>query len=135
MLFRSQGVWPQNLLKVDLPLLRYTLANGERMVKVAGDGKAAQTKFKRLQAKSSQLSLLEVQLLTGRTHQIRVHCQAKGHPVVGDGKYGNDAFNKTIKKLGFGRMFLHAWRLEVELQGETLLLEAPMPPEFQRLLR
>ncbi|HET7198704.1 MAG TPA: RluA family pseudouridine synthase, partial [Burkholderiales bacterium] len=75
---------------------------------------------------------LEVRLLTGRTHQIRVHLAHAGHPVLGDDKYGDFALNRALAKQGVRRLFLHARRLAFDhpLGGERLRLEAPLPAEM-----
>ena len=92
-------------------------------------------------------SLLDVTLKTGRTHQIRVHLQGEGHPIVGDDKYGDFALNKALARgdavpgvapgTRFARMFLHAAALDVRhpASGEPLHLEAPLPAECQAFLR
>jgi 23S rRNA-/tRNA-specific pseudouridylate synthase len=74
------------------------------------------------------VALLEVELETGRTHQIRVHLEAIGHPVVGDRTYGVPSPD--------GRMFLHAWRVSLAHPhtGETLELTAPLPPDLRHRL-
>ena len=91
-------------------------------------------------AVSGRLALLRVELVTGRTHQIRVHALASGHPLVGDDKYGDFEFNKAVARgsLGvpFRRMFLHAAKLAFThpVTGERLVIEAPLPPECEALL-
>ncbi len=82
-------------------------------------------------------SLLQVRIETGRTHQIRRHLQAVGHPVAGDRRYGDFAFNREARaRWGLRRMFLHAWRLEIPhpVTGAPLRLEAPLPPELVEVL-
>jgi 23S rRNA pseudouridine955/2504/2580 synthase len=77
----------------------------------------------------ARLSLLQVTIKTGRTHQIRVHLASNGHPIVGDEKYGQFADNKALAKAGLPRMYLHAWRLAVaEFEGSAateLICPAP----------
>jgi 23S rRNA pseudouridine955/2504/2580 synthase len=101
-------------------------------VRVAADGQAAATIVRPL-AVSSELSLLELRLLTGRTHQIRVHLAHAGHPVIGDDKYGDFALNRQLAKQGARRLFLHARRLAFRhpLSGVLLRLEAPLPADMQ----
>ncbi len=117
------GAWPANKKVIDLPLHKYLVNggedDGERRVKVVAaddpNGMRAITLVKVVQtftAGAQTLSLLEVTIKTGRTHQIRVHLASQGHPIVGDEKYGDFEVNKTLQKLGFKRMYLHAWRLE-----------------------
>ncbi|WP_153108693.1 RluA family pseudouridine synthase [Propionivibrio limicola] len=123
-----KGRWMDPVRNVRLPLLKYLLDSGERRVRVSNDGKASHTVF-RLLARWQHFSLLEAELRSGRTHQIRVHCAHLGFPIVGDEKYGDFALNKSLVKEGLKRMFLHAWRLKFPhpLTGAQLELEAPMP--------
>lgn len=103
-----KGHWPISQTSVNLPLKKNQLSSGERIVRVDEAGKSAITKVKVMHHYQSA-TLLEVTILTGRTHQIRVHCAAKGHPVIGDNKYGDKQFNTQIAKtLGTKRMLLHA---------------------------
>ena len=118
------------------PLHKHVSASGERRVSVALGGKVALTKVKVARA-GRDASLLEVQLLTGRTHQIRVHLAHAGHPVLGDAKYGDFDLNRALAKQGVRRLFLHARRLALRhpLTGERLRLEAPLPPEMADFAR
>lgn len=120
---------------VDLPLLKQQLQNNERMVKVDKRGKPSVTRY-RLLSQYRHASLVAVQLLTGRTHQIRVHSQEVGHPVVGDDKYGDKEFNQQVKKLGLKRMFLHAFSLEFThpKTRKRIYLEAPLDTELKTIL-
>lgn len=122
------GRWTDKSRNVHLPLHKYLLENGERRVRVAEDGKPSQTIF-RLVARWERFSLLEAQLKTGRTHQIRVHLAHLGFPIAGDEKYGDFALNKALAKEGLKRMFLHAWKMSFPhpLKDERLELEAPLP--------
>ena len=93
---------------IDAPLLKDEESN---TVRVAKNGKTAKTVYKLIK-KYNQYSLLDVTLLTGRTHQIRVHVAYIGHPIVGDSKYGNFEANKEFKqKFGFSSQFLHAYKM------------------------
>ncbi len=92
----------------------------------------------RVLASMREASLLSVRIETGRTHQIRRHLQAVGHPVAGDARYGDFPFNRAAKaRWGLRRMFLHAWKLELPhpLLPRKLRLEAPIPPELLEVLR
>ncbi|MDQ5906389.1 MAG: rRNA pseudouridine synthase [Pseudomonadota bacterium] len=122
------GRWMDKSRNVRLPLHKYLLENGERRVRVAEDGKPSQTIF-RLVERWERFSLLEAQLKTGRTHQIRVHLAHLGFPIAGDEKYGDFALNKALVKEGLKRMFLHAWKMEFPhpLKEERMALEAPLP--------
>jgi len=87
-------------------------------------------------ARASDLSLLELELLTGRTHQIRVHLAHIGHPIVGDDKYGDFNFNREMAKRRVKRLCLHAHRLELAhpVSGAPLRLESPLPNEMQTVI-
>ena len=76
---------------------------------------------------------MNVTIETGRTHQIRVHAAYSNHPVAGDTKYGQSTFNKEMKKLGLSRLFLHARRLNIELD-KTITVEAPMSSDLKSVL-
>jgi 23S rRNA pseudouridine955/2504/2580 synthase len=130
------GRWRTARQKVTLPLHKYTLPGGERRVKVSPDGAASATIF-RLQSAIREYSLLQAELKTGRTHQIRVHLAHLGYPILGDDKYGDYALNKTLAKLGLRRMFLHASRMVVThpVSGEPLVLEAPLATDLQSFLQ
>ena len=122
------GRWMDKSRNVRLPLYKYLLENGERRVRVAEEGKPSHTVF-RLVERWERFSLLEAQLKTGRTHQIRVHLAHLGFPIAGDEKYGDFALNKALAKEGLKRMFLHAWKMEFPhpLKEERMALEAPLP--------
>jgi len=105
-----KGRWMNNTQHVKLPLLKYLTESGERRVSVDAQGKASHTVF-RLLARWPEMSLLEAQLKTGRTHQIRVHLAHLGFPILGDEKYGDFSLNKDLKRDGLKRMALHAWRM------------------------
>lgn len=130
-----KGRWRDQLRNVKLPLLKYLTAEGERRVRVSPEGKEAHS-IMRLQGRWAtpwgEFSLLEVELRTGRTHQIRVHLAHLGFPIAGDEKYGDFALNRDLQKAGLRRMFLHAAsiRLPHPVTGEVLALAAPLPPEL-----
>lgn len=123
-----KGRWMDPVRHVKLPLFKYLLDSGERRVRVAEQGKPSHTVF-RLLARWENFSLLEAELKTGRTHQIRVHLAHLGYPIAGDEKYGDFAVNKLLLKSGLKRMFLHAWKMRFAhpLSGEALALEAAVP--------
>lgn len=129
------GEWPtRSPITVTAPLRKNVLASGERIVVVADDGKSAKTIFTPIEHFRGA-TLVEARLITGRTHQIRVHAASIGHPVAGDRKYGNESFNRTLKRQGLTRLFLHAHSLAV-VDGEDkhLRFTAPMPPELKAVL-
>lgn len=112
--------------RIDAPLLRYELANGERRVRVAKDGKPSQTIFK-VAERFKQATLVHASPLSGRTHQIRVHGLSIGHPLVGDDKYGH----QTPTKVQARRLCLHALRLQIP---NYPIIEAPLPEDMQEVL-
>ena len=130
-----KGRWVDPVRNVKLPLLKYLQESGERRVRVSDEGKASHTVF-RLFARWSNYSLLEAELKTGRTHQIRVHLAHLGFPIAGDEKYGDFALNKSLPKAGLKRMFLHAWKMQLchPVTGETMMLEAPLPEPLTSFL-
>ena len=130
-----KGQWPRHCREVNAPLLKVTLPSGERIVRVSKEGKSALTRFAVVQY-FAEVSLIQAELETGRTHQIRVHCQSQGHPLVGDEKYGDDEFNLRFKSRGVTRLFLHAKTLGFRspATGEPVVVEAPLSLELQQAL-
>ncbi len=128
--------WTGRSHQVRASLQKFRLRSGERMVEVSGGGKEAQTRFipKRQFADST---LCEIQLLTGRTHQVRVHAAYAGHPVAGDHKYGDREFNQKMRERGLRRLFLHAQGLRFRhpRSGERMDVTAPLPSELNDLLQ
>ena len=126
------GKWRNHMQHLRFPLYKFATPAGDRRVRVSEDGKPAHT-IVRLQRQWSRFSLLEVELKTGRTHQIRVHLAHLGFALCGDEKYGDFAFNRTLQAEGLKRMFLHATRLVFThpLTGERLDLCAALPPDLQ----
>jgi 23S rRNA pseudouridine955/2504/2580 synthase len=123
-----KGRWMNNTQHVKQPLYKFLTEGGERRVMVREDGKASHTVF-RLLARWPEMSLLEAQLKTGRTHQIRVHLSHLGFPILGDEKYGDFALNRKLKPEGLKRMALHAWRIAFRhpLTAAPLECVAPLP--------
>ena len=126
------GQWPSPQQHVHMPLLKYLTETGERRVKVSEAGKPAHS-IVRLLKRWQQFSLLEVELKTGRTHQILVHLSHLGFPLVGDDKYGNFPLNRMLVNDGLRRMFLHAAKLAFThpMKGEAFVFDAPLPAELQ----
>lgn len=131
-----QGRWMDPLRHCRQPLYKYLLDNGERRVRVDAAGKPSHTVF-RLVARWERFSLLEAELRTGRTHQIRVHLASMGYPILGDEKYGDFTLNRELQREGLKRMFLHAWRMDFPhpLSKEAIRLEAPLPPALAAFLQ
>lgn len=121
---------------VDAALVRNRLSSGERFVEIdEEDGKPSHSRFT-VQARYREASLCEVEIFSGRTHQIRVHALALGHAVAGDRKYGDRDAQKGLRDKGLRRMFLHSHYLELRPDGDFpgLLLTAPLPDELRDFL-
>lgn len=129
-----QGKWRGTKL-VEAPLLKYLLRSGERMVKVDPEGKHAQTQIQVVES-YEQATLIQAKPITGRTHQIRVHCAFMGHPIIGDPKYGDMKANQQAKEQGFERLFLHAHQLSIRLPYKpyNLTITSSMPKAFENYL-
>ena len=131
-----KGRWLNAQQHVKLPLYKYLTEGGERRVRVTdaadADGKAAHS-IVRLVARWQNFSLVEVELKTGRTHQIRVHLAHLGFPLAGDDKYGDFTLNRELQKTGLKRMFLHSAKLALAhpISGEALALESRLPAELE----
>ena len=126
------GRWKGEMRRVDLALRKNTLQSGERMVRPDPEtGKPSATRFFPVQRFSGE-TLLRAELETGRTHQIRVHLQAIGHPVAGDPKYGDAACNSRLRQQGLRRLFLHAALLGFPHPGDGRIIrvEAPLPADL-----
>jgi 23S rRNA pseudouridine955/2504/2580 synthase len=130
------GVWARKQVMVDAPLKKNVLQSGERFVRVASDGKPALTEFRRLR-KFAAATLVEANLFTGRTHQIRVHAQSMGHPVAADERYGDESQNQGFRRHGLRRLFLHAAVLAFEhpRTGLPLEIKAPLESDLERFLQ
>jgi 23S rRNA pseudouridine955/2504/2580 synthase len=134
-----KGHWRDKLRNVKLPLFKYLTPEGERRVRVSPEGKDAHSIMRlkdRWETPLGKFSLLEVELRTGRTHQIRVHLAHLGYPILGDEKYGDFTLNRDLQKAGLKRMFLHAasMRLPHPLTSEVMALTAPLPAELEQFL-
>ncbi len=128
-----QGRLRRATFDVNAPLRKSVLHGGERMVRVDDDGKAALTRFKAIEA-YRDATLTEATLFTGRTHQIRVHSLHAGHPVAGDEKYGERAFNQSLRQFGLRRLFLHAARFEFAIGDRVYSFSAPLAPDLAGVL-
>ncbi len=144
-----KGEWLEAKKRVVLDLQKYVLPNGERRVNVVtdatkdkmGERQHSETLFRLIKHYHNptigSFSLLEAQLVTGRTHQLRVQLAHLGFPIVGDDKYGDFALNKDLVKHGLKRMFLHSSLTKIKhpLSQEKLELHAPMPMELDKFLK
>ena len=135
------GDWKNSRQHVKLPLHKYSTAEGERRVRVQSDGMASHTVFNLLR-KYPEYSLLEAELKTGRTHQIRVHLASSGFAIAGDDKYGDFALNRTLQKAenkrsALKRMFLHAHEITFTHPdtGKSVTVRSPLTEECDRFLR
>lgn len=124
------GRWPDTLSRVDASLTRYVSGNGERRVRVDPAGKSCLTVFG-VEARARDATLLNAELHTGRTHQIRVHCQAAGHSIMGDEKYASDAEQALDRSLNVGRLCLHAARISIPGTDGAETYAAPLPADFR----
>ena len=129
------GRWREQRREVKLPLDKYLLESGERRVAVSAGGMPAHTVF-RLKRRWQDFSLLEAELMTGKTHQIRVHLAHLGFPVAGDDKYGDYSQNKALSGAGLKRMFLHAAKTVIRhpRSGAPMTLESPLPAALHEFI-
>lgn len=130
-----QGRLANDRQHVRAPLTKWLTASGERRVRVDPEGQQAHTVLTCLQ-RLGQYGVVQAQLHTGRTHQIRVHLAWLGHPILGDSKYGDDELAQSWRALGVKRLFLHAHALSFThpMTREPVALEAPWPDEFHKMI-
>jgi 23S rRNA pseudouridine955/2504/2580 synthase len=134
-----RGPWRHAKRIVDVPLHKFVTREGERRVRPEAGGRASVTIFRRERtwpAHEPPLALLEAELETGRTHQIRVHLAHLGHALAGDEKYGDFAWNRTLAREGLRRMFLHARRISFRhpASGAAVSVESRVPGDLQDFL-
>ncbi len=127
-----RGKWELGKKRIDVPLRTDIRVGGERTVKAHASGKEAASVFRPIQFFGKRATLLEVDLETGRTHQIRVHAAHAGHPLAGDEKYGDAAFNEQMATAGLTRMFLHAHQVSFVWPdtGMEFSVSAPLPADL-----
>ncbi|MBQ4829771.1 23S rRNA pseudouridine(955/2504/2580) synthase RluC [Alteromonas sp. MMG017] len=130
------GQWPENRFKVKAPLRKNVLQSGERMVSVSEDGKPSETRYRILQ-KFDTATLVEASPITGRTHQIRVHCLHAEHPIACDPKYGDGDFDESMRQKGLNRLFLHAHSISLIHPGteERVKFTAPLDATLTNTLK
>lgn len=130
------GHWPPDRYKVKAPLLKNTLKSGERLVSVNEEGKPSETRFRILQ-QFTQATLVEASPITGRTHQIRVHCLHAGHPIACDDKYGDSEFDHDMQGKGLKRLFLHAYSIAFmhPKTQERVNFVAPLDMQLSKALK
>jgi len=119
------GVWEHGKRTVEAPLAKNKEHAGERRVMVSADGQSAVSHFSVVET-YQQGSLLQIEIETGRTHQIRVHAKHCGHPVIGDKRYADNTRNAGFKRIGLNRLFLHSQHLAFEWAGEAVAYSAPV---------
>ena len=130
------GAWRDEKRNVKAPIYKYTNKDGERRVRIDQElGQFSHTIFT-LKNKYTEFSLVNADLQTGRTHQIRIHLQYLGFPIAGDDKYGNFEQNKLLTKQGLKRMFLHAHHVKFihPMTQQALEVNCPLPPELASFL-
>ena len=124
-----KGKWPESLRKISLSIKKETLKSGKRIVQANKKGKVSETEFKLLSSGTSH-SLIRAKIITGRTHQIRVHSSHEGYPILGDIKYGDAVYNKKLKSKGLKRMLLHA--KSINFKNLDIEQSAPIPEVFSK---
>jgi 23S rRNA pseudouridine955/2504/2580 synthase len=131
-----KGKMPRDAGTIDIPLSEHEQTAKSKEQRGVNFQEAI-THYK-VVSSMKEASLLSVRIETGRTHQIRRHLQAAGHPVAGDRRYGDFHFNRQAKqRWGLSRMFLHAWKLSLPHPsgGGPLALEAPLPEDLRAVLQ
>lgn len=126
------GQWPDDMRIVENKLRKNINISGERMVKISNDGKDSITEFKILE-KGKFFTKLSCNLITGRTHQIRVHTSSKSFPIVGDLKYGDKDKDKNFLNSDLKRMYLHSKSLE--MKDLSLKISCEEPKEFKKMIK
>ena len=131
-----KGRLRQKSTRVDSSLQRYRNRHGEGKVRLDVSGKTARSDFQAVTI-FTHATRARVSTGTGRTHQVRVHAASLGHPLAGDGKYGDREFNRKMRALGLKRMFLHAGRIAVPALKATgeYRFNAPLPAHLEELLK
>jgi 23S rRNA pseudouridine955/2504/2580 synthase len=130
------GSWQLGTKRIDAPLATDNREHGERHVRVAPAGKDSVSVFKPVQFFGKLATLMEVDIPTGRTHQIRVHASFAGHPLLGDDKYGDRERNAELKQMGLKRTFLHAHSVAFDWPGSGVPfhVSAPLPAELTAVI-
>ncbi|UJF19911.1 23S rRNA pseudouridine(955/2504/2580) synthase RluC [Vibrio sp. SS-MA-C1-2] len=126
------GHWDPKDRRVNAPLLKNEINS---IVRVNPNGKESETRYKIIE-NFEHATLVEASPITGRTHQIRVHCQYKGHPIAWDDRYGDPRFDAYTKKTGMTRLFLHAHSIRFTHPSteEVMTIEAPMEATLLRCI-
>lgn len=133
----TNGVWRDDKRNLKAPIYKYVNKEGERRVRIDNEnGQYAQTIFTVVK-KFAEFTLVNADLQTGRTHQIRIHCQHLGFPIAGDDKYGDFEFNKQLIKRGLKRMFLHSHHTKFihPITGVVCNVNCPIPSELSQFIQ
>ena len=131
------GHWDKKIITINLPLKKTESKDGQRIVKIdSKDGKQALTKIVSVRHLQGDFSLLEIKLETGRTHQIRVHTKAMGHPIVADKKYGFNTKDQSLLEKGVDKLLLHAGKLEFydKKQNKQISVTAALDSRFEKFI-
>jgi 23S rRNA pseudouridine955/2504/2580 synthase len=130
------GSWQLGKKRIDAPLSTDSREHGERHVRVATSGKQSVSVFEPVQFFGKLATLMQVDIPTGRTHQIRVHAAYAGHPLLGDDKYGDRERNAEMRQFGLKRSFLHAQSVAFDAPGSGVPFHAsaPLPEELVAVL-
>ncbi len=131
-----RGNWQLGEKRIDVPLETEHRRSGERHVRATAHGKESVSVFKPAQFFGARATLMEIDIQTGRTHQIRVHASHAGHPVAGDEKYGDAGFNVEMRPYGLERLFLHAHSIAFSWPGSQAPahFSAPLPAELRTVI-
>lgn len=127
------GHWPEHRGELASRLCRERAGGGHRPVRAAAQGKPARSRFRALE-RYRDATLVEVELDTGRTHQVRVQAAEAGHPVAGDTRYGDREVNRRMRAFGLRRLFLHAAMLRLPSGGADIVVHAPLPDDLREVL-
>lgn len=130
-----RGDWQAKDKVIKAPLLKITLKSGERIVRVNPEGKECETRY-RIMQRFDGATLVKASPVTGRTHQIRVHCQFAGHAIACDDKYSEQKFDDSMRAIGLNRLFLHAAELKFTHPetDTTMQVSAPLDDVLMQTL-
>jgi len=132
-----KGTWPHDKKTADIGISKI-MRGGEHIMQADVSGDRAVSHFEPLEifdlGDDYQCSLMKVTIETGRTHQIRVHAQHIGHPIIGDSKYGDKSANRHFRELGLKRLFLHAQQLYLPL-ADPIKITAPLSDDLESFLQ
>ena len=126
------GDWPTQVETVNLPLSSNSEHAGERRVVVDRENGKPSVTHIRVKERFANVSLLDIELETGRTHQIRVHTASQRHPIVGDERYGSNKANQSFRQRGLGRLFLHSAQLSFKWNDETVVCKVPVDDSWDQ---